>query len=199
MCPSNAYDNGLGTCVCQNGYFFQNKVCVLGKPCETGSTRQADGSCKCNEGLKNYGGYCSKCPKGAIWSEQTNSCIHVCGQNSAFDKSVNKCVCNPGFGMLNGVCDACPSNYFISSGYCVTCPVNSVLKNGKCECNQGYFTNEFGICSRKCGTNEEYDQANHQCVCIKGLGKVSGVCTVCPPGSKPTADGSGCSSCKVNE
>ena len=181
----------MGTCVCQKGYFFQNKVCVLGEPCATGSTRQADGSCKCDAGLKNYGGFCSRCPKGSIWSENPGKCFHVCGQNSAFDTAANKCVCNPGFGLLNGVCDSCPSGYFISSGYCVTCPVNSVLNSASdtCECNQGYYTNQFGVCARKCGTNEEYDQGFHKCMCLKGLGRVNGACTVCPNGSKPAANG----------
>ena len=48
MCPSHAYDNGLGTCVCQSGYFYSNSQCILGTPCGSGSTRQADGSCKCD-------------------------------------------------------------------------------------------------------------------------------------------------------
>jgi hypothetical protein len=155
VCGSNSYDNGLGTCVCQSGFFFSNYACVAGTPCAAGSTRQADGSCKCDAGLTNYGGYCSKCPNGAIFSSQSNSCIYVCGQNSAYDQGSAKCVCNSGYGLLNGVCDQCPSGYFVSAGYCVTCPVNSVynLKTLRCDCSDGYYTNQVGICTKKCGTN----------------------------------------------
>ena len=200
-CPSNAYDNGLGTCVCQSGYYFMNSACVQGTPCGAGSTRQADGSCACNAGYTNYGGVCSRCPSGAIYSTQSQSCIHVCGQNSIYDTSVAKCVCTSGYGILNGVCNICPSNYFISSGYCVTCPVNSVLSKttNKCECSEGFYTNQAGICARKCGTNELYDNNSGLCLCINGLARVNGVCTVCPSGSTPTADGSSCNMCGANE
>jgi len=83
----------------------------------------------------------------------------------------------------------------------VTCPVNSIYnpKTTNCDCQGGFYTNQFGICTRKCGTNEVYDNSNGQCVCIQGLGRVSGICTVCPSGSTPTADGSSCNMCGTNE
>lgn len=200
-CPANAYDNGLGTCVCSSGFYFDGKQCTQGTPCPSGSTRQADGTCKCDAGLTNYGGYCSRCPNGAIWSAQTQTCIFVCGQNSVYNATVGSCVCNPGFGLSNGQCSICPNNYYISQGYCVTCPVNSVYNQAKntCECRNGYFTNELGICTQKCNTNEVYSPASQQCVCLQGLGRINGACTVCPSGSVATADGSGCSTCGANE
>jgi len=199
-CPSNSYDNGLGTCVCNSGYYFSNQGCIQGSPCPSNSTRQADGSCKCNAGLTNYNGFCSKCPSGALWSSQSNTCIFVCGQNSIYNSSVNACVCNPGYGILSGQCQTCPNSYFISNGYCVTCPVNSAPNptTNNCDCLTGFYTNQYGICTQKCGTNEIYDTNSQQCLCLQGLGRVNGVCTVCPAGSKPTSDGSACSVCNVN-
>lgn len=199
VCPANSYDNGLGTCVCSTGYYFDGSQCLSGAPCPSGSTRQADGSCKCNAGLTNYNGFCSRCPQGAIWSDSTKVCIFVCGQNSVYSQNVSSCVCISGFGLMNGVCSVCPSNYFISQGYCVTCPVNSVLNAIKntCDCQSGYYTNQFGICSKKCSTNEVYDSSSQQCSCLAGLGRINGVCTVCPTGTQVVGDS--CSSCSQNE
>lgn len=83
----------------------------------------------------------------------------------------------------------------------MTCPVNSRLNAAtrNCDCVEGFFTNQFGICTEKCGTNEVYDPATQRCSCIKGLGRISGRCTVCPTGTQPTADGSSCSNCGLNE
>lgn len=67
-CPPFSHNNGLGVCVCQSGYFYAEEKCMEGTPCQASSTRQADGSCQCNAGLTNYGGICSRCPNGAIWS-----------------------------------------------------------------------------------------------------------------------------------
>lgn len=100
---------------------------------------------------------------------------------------------------MNGVCTSCPNNYFISQGYCVTCPVNSALNKAKntCDCVDGYYTNQFGICTKKCGTNEAYDPSVQQCKCLSGLGRINGVCTVCPSGTQVA--GEVCSSCAENE
>lgn len=200
-CPANSYDNGLGTCVCSTGFYFDGQQCTQGTPCPAGSTRQSDGTCKCDAGLTNYGGYCSRCPNGAIWSAQTQSCIFVCGQNSVYNSTVGSCVCNPGYGLINSQCSICPNNYYISQGYCVTCPVNSAYNQAKntCDCLNGYFTNELGICTQKCSTNEVYSVSLQRCVCMQGLGRINGACTICPSGSVATADGSGCSSCDANE
>lgn len=187
--------------MCNAGFYFSTQGCVQGAPCPANSTRQANGSCKCDDGLTNYNGFCSKCPSGALWSSQTNSCIFVCGQNAIYSNSANSCVCNPGYGILNSQCQACPNNYFISNGYCVTCPVNSALNpsSNNCDCLTGFYTNQAGICTQKCGTNEDYDPISQQCACLSGLGRVNGVCTVCPAGSRPAADGSSCSICGNNE
>ena len=101
---------------------------------------------------------------------------------------------------MGGVCQACPANYFVSNGYCVTCPVNSKFNAGtnNCDCESGFYTNQFGICTQKCGTNEEYNADTHQCQCLKGLGRIQGRCTVCPPGSHASPDGSSCSHCSAN-
>ena len=142
-CPLNSYDNGLSTCVCNTGYYFSGQGCIQGTPCPANSTRQADGSCKCDAGLTNYNGFCSKCPFGALWSSQSNTCIFVCGQNSIYNTSVGSCVCNPGYGLQDGQCQICPSNYFISNGFCVTCPINSQInpRTNSCDCLPGFFTN----------------------------------------------------------
>ena len=175
--------------------------CQAGKPCGTNQIRAADGGCSCVPGFTNYNSVCSKCPSGAFWSSASSKCIHVCGQNSAYNMQAAKCICLDGFGLIGGLCQACPRNYFVSNGYCVTCPVNSQFNanSGNCDCNNGFYTNEFGICSRKCGTNELYNPDTHQCECIKGLGRISGKCTVCPPGTQATIDGSSCSNCGANE
>jgi hypothetical protein len=72
-----------------------------------------------------------------------------------------------------------------------------VTKN--CDCLTGFFTNQYGICAQKCSTNQVYNSATQSCICIQGLAIVNGVCQVCPSGSTPTANGLGCSTCKVNE
>lgn len=200
-CGANSYDNGLGICVCNSGYFFSNGACVVGAPCVVNSHRNADGSCSCDAGFTNYTGVCSKCPQGALWSSSVGKCIFVCGQNSAYSASANACVCNPGFGLFSGSCQTCPVGYFISNGYCVTCPVNSAYNSAtqNCDCLSGFFTNQWGVCARKCGTNEVYNGATQNCSCLQGLGRVNGACQICPAGSTPTADGNACSTCGINQ
>jgi proprotein convertase subtilisin/kexin type 5 len=169
--------------------------------CGANAVKKADGTCACAAGFTNYNGICSKCPQGALWSSSANKCVYVCGQNSLYSTAASACVCNPGFGLLNNVCQQCPLNYFISNNYCVTCPLNAAYNSAtkNCECASGFFTNQFGLCTRKCGTNEVYDSSIQDCNCIKGLGRINGACQVCPAGSTPAADGSGCSNCKANE
>lgn len=142
-CGANSYDNGLGVCVCNAGFYKSGNDCVQGTPCGVNSVRRADGSCQCLPGFTNYNGVCSQCPPGAFWSSASNRCVFVCGQNSAYSATANACVCLSGFGLMGGLCQVCPSNYFISNGYCVTCPVNSNYnsKTANCDCNNGFFTN----------------------------------------------------------
>ena len=188
-------------CICSIGFFQEGAKCVKGKPCPVNTIKAANGSCDCKPGFKNYGGICSQCPPGAFWSSASQKCVFVCGQNSAYSTAANACKCLDGFGLMGGLCQECPANYFVSNGYCVTCPVNSKFNaaTNNCDCNSGYFTNQFGICTQKCGTNEEFNPATHKCGCIKGLGRISGVCTVCPPGTQAAVDGSSCSNCGPNE
>ena len=143
QCAANSHDNGLGTCVCNDGFYFSNNVCVAGAPCPANSRRVSADKCECNEGYNQYEGVCSRCPPGALWSSVVSRCIYVCGQNSAYSTQAGKCACNPGFGLLNGMCQVCPQNHFISNGYCVTCPLHSVYNthSKRCECNSGFFTN----------------------------------------------------------
>jgi len=199
-CGANSYDNGLGVCVCNTGSYFSNGACVVGAPCVGNAKRNADGTCSCEAGYTNFTGVCSKCPQGALWSSSANKCIWVCGQNSAYSASANACVCNPGYALLSGSCQSCPEGYFISNGYCVTCPINSAYNTAtkNCDCLSGFFTNQFGICARRCGTNEVYNSATQTCSCVLGLGRINGVCQICPSGSTPTADGNACSTCKPN-
>ena len=165
------------------------------------TVRNADGTCNCLPGYTNYNGICSQCPPGAFWSSAAKTCVYVCGQNAVFSDSIKACQCLAGYGLMGGLCQVCPDNYFVSNGYCVTCPVNSKYnkQSGNCDCNSGYFTNQYGICTQKCGTNEVYDASVGTCVCYQGLGRINGVCTVCPSGTQATADGSSCSNCGQNE
>jgi hypothetical protein len=95
---------------------------------------------------------------------------------------------------MGSQCQQCPSGYFINNGYCVTCPFNSVYNDNTqtCDCVTGFFTSQSGVCAPKCATNEVYDINLLSCVCLEGLGRINGVCTICPTGTQPTADGSGC-------
>lgn len=200
-CGSNSYNNGLGICVCSQGFYLQNGQCVSGSPCSANSHRNTDGTCVCDSGYTNYSGVCSKCPQGAFWSSSSNQCVFVCGQNSAYSSAAGACVCNSGYGLFGGACQLCPTGYFVISGYCVTCPVNSAYSSvsGKCDCQLGYFTNQWGICTQKCGTNEAYNSLTQSCGCLQGLGRVNGTCQLCPSGSTPASDGSSCSICGVNQ
>ena len=198
-CGPNSFNNGLGVCVCNAGFFFENNSCVAGIQCGANS-RAVNGSCVCDSGFSLVGGVCSRCPQGALWSSSANQCIFVCGQNSAYSASERACVCNPGFGLHGGSCQVCPQGYFISDGYCVTCPINSAYSSASrsCECLSGFFTNQWGICARRCLTNEVYNTTTQTCVCLQGLGRVNGACQICPAGSTPTPDGSACSACRAN-
>jgi hypothetical protein len=200
-CGPNSYNNGLGVCVCNQGSYFSNNACVVGVQCGANSQLASNGSCACNQGFTNYGGVCSQCPPGALWSSAASQCIFVCGQNSAYSATAKACACNPGYGLLGSSCQTCPNNYFISNGYCVTCPVNSVYNPAtqSCSCLAGFFTNQWGICAQLCGTNQVYNSATQACSCLQGLAKVNGACQICPAGSTPLPDGSACSACKVNE
>jgi len=200
-CQANSFDNGLGYCVCNQGYYLSGGVCVAGTPCPANSTRQSNGSCVCNAGLTNYSNFCSQCPAGALWSSVSSKCIFVCGQNAVYSTTSNACVCQSGYGLLSGVCQQCPNGYFVTNGYCVTCPLfssyNSVSKS--CECQTGYYTNPSGICVKTCGTNEVYSNDAQACICVNGLGRVNGACQVCPAGSTPTTNGASCSFCDDNQ
>lgn len=171
---------------------------MKGAPCPANSTRQTDGTCKCDAGLSSYNGVCSKCPVGALWSSSVNKCIFVCGQNAAFNTASNACACLPTFGMIQGICQQCPSNYYVANGYCVTCPVSSTYnpKSTQCECNSGFQTSPSGICQKKCNTNEVFNQA--ACQCVTGLGRINGTCQICPSGSSLSADGT-CNTCGANQ
>ena len=187
--------------MCNSGYYQLGSSCVQGQQCGANSVKKADGSCTCAPGFTNYNGVCSQCPPGAFFSSASSRCVFVCGQNAVYSAAANACICVSGYGLFSGQCQQCPSNYFISNGYCVTCPVNSAYnpKTLSCDCASGYFTNQFGICTQKCGTNEVYNMTTMDCRCLQGLGRVNGVCTVCPIGTQPTADGSSCSICGANQ
>ena len=38
-CKANSYDNGLGICVCNQGYYNQNGECVFGTICPQNSIK----------------------------------------------------------------------------------------------------------------------------------------------------------------
>jgi hypothetical protein len=92
-CPANSYDNGLGTCICDLGFYKDTKTqsCVKGTPCPPSSTRNINGTCTCDAGLTMYNGSCAKCPLGAIWDTNTTKCLYVCGQNANYNHSSQKC------------------------------------------------------------------------------------------------------------
>ena len=191
QCPPGSHSDGVGSCVCETGYYMKDGQCVKQEPCPSHQIQKADGSCGCDVGLKDYGGYCAKCPRGAMWSSASGRCFYVCGQNSIYSTQAGKCVCNPGFGLMGKTCQVCPKGHFVSQGYCVTCPLNSHYssQDGKCHCQEGYYTDEYGVCQQKCSTNEVYDMSTRQCKCVQGLGKINGACSICPAGSRPTSDG----------
>ena len=76
----------------------------------------------------------------------------------------------------------CPEGFHAADGYCVTCAIRSKYNriSKACECESGYFLNEYGICSFKCGQNEVYSERLSRCVCVQGLGKVNNACQLCP-------------------
>ena len=200
-CGANSYDNGLGFCVCNTGFYkATNGSCVSGTPCPPSSSRNAQGFCICDAGLTLYSDYCAKCPLGAIFDNTTKKCVYVCGENSAYNDAQKKCLCLTGYGIFNKICAKCPPNYFIQNNYCVTCPVNSVYSSTtkKCECADGFLLSKDGICTKKCGNNEVYNVKSGNCDCFAGLGRVKGVCQICSTGTSPAADGA-CGACGVNQ
>ncbi len=126
--------------------------------------------------------------------------MYVCGENSAYDDIQKKCVCLTGYGITNKVCAKCPANYFVQNNYCVTCPLNSALNptSKKCECSEGFLLSKDGVCIKKCANNEVYNVKTGNCDCFSGLGRVNGVCQICPTGTNPGTDGK-CGACGVNQ
>jgi hypothetical protein len=155
-CGANSYDNGLGFCVCNSGFYkATNGSCVAGSACPPSSTRNSQGTCVCDAGLTMYGDYCAKCPLGAIFDNTTKKCVYVCGENSAYDATAQRCGCLSGYAIYNKVCGKCPANYFIQNNYCVTCPVNAVYSSTtkKCDCAEGFLLSRDGVCTKKCANN----------------------------------------------
>lgn len=155
-CGANSYDNGLGFCVCNSGFYkATNGSCLAGTPCPPSSSRNEKGECVCDAGLTKYADYCAKCPLGAIFDNATQKCVYVCGENSAYNTVQQKCLCLTGYGITNKVCAKCPANYFVQNNYCVTCPVNSILSSTtkKCECADGFLLSKEGVCVKKCANN----------------------------------------------
>lgn len=98
------------------------------------------------------------------------------------------------------MCSICPTNFFIFSNYCVTCPVNSAYNTAlkKCECQAGFILNSKGFCVKRCANNEVFNTANSKCECVTGLGRVNGVCQICPSKQSPNLEGN-CAECGTNQ
>ena len=94
----------------------------------------------------------------------------------------------------------CPTRYFVQNNYCVTCPINSEVNSTtlKCVCSEGFLLGRDGFCAKKCTNNEVYNIKTGACDCLTGLGKVNGVCQICPTGTTPNASGI-CGPCGVNQ
>ena len=105
-----------------------------------------------------------------------------------------------GYGIIGGSCGICPTSFWVQNNYCVTCTINSLynFNTKKCECSEGYSLNKNGICTKNCANNEVYNIISTTCDCVTGLGRVNGVCQVCPAGSSVNANGT-CAACGLNQ
>jgi hypothetical protein len=198
-CPSNSVNNGLGVCIClQPSQILINSSCQSACP----SNQQWNGSaCVCSSQLTYLAsnGSCEPlCSQGRFWDPNSQTCIAVCGVNMVFDSRQQKCVCNPGFGIgMNGQCEQCSYGFQNINGYCVTCPAHAAFSPmGTCECESGYAADRSGICVPKCQPLEMFNAATTRCDCRSGLGRVAGVCTLCPSGTYLV--GELCSNCPAN-
>lgn len=198
-CPENSINNGLGVCICtQPNYQLINNTC---QPISCPTSQRWNGTaCVCPDNfVTNPSGSCTpRCANGSLWLANNQSCLVICGINSAFDAVQQRCVCIPGFGVgVGGVCQQCSNNHYVLNGYCVTCPANSIqAPQGLCKCKEGYALNFDGTCSPKCEGLEFYDPQTNRCDCLRGLGRINRVCTVCPPSTFLV--GQTCSNCPAN-
>lgn len=208
-CPLNEYDNGMGSCQCDEGY-----------------TRDEGGTCQmdvlvCGENQYDDGFGSCQCNEGYAWNSDTSMCeyVVVCGENQ-YDDGTGMCVCNEGFHMEGDVCvqdPVCGVNKYYNGGGCVcndgyvpdvagdNChyPPNCLANEqedgyGNCECMGGYQRDGSGMCTLiviTCGENEQ--NISDVCTCVSGYERdVSGVCVQivsCPENQH--LDGSGMCAC----
>ena len=58
--------------------------------------------------------------------------------------------------------------------------------------------NRTGLCQKSCGNNEVYNSVTGNCDCYSGLGRLNGVCQICPSNFALSADGN-CIICGANQ
>lgn len=184
-CPLNSYDNGLGSCVCIANFTLINNTCRPANSCPLNSQLIGD-QCVCNAGFIRVDNFCSRCQAGAFWSTSVQKCIFVCGENSKYNTTSNRCECLPGYGIGKGrVCEVCSGQFHLFNGYCVVCPrMSQTDARGACQCLNGFITTADGTCSPKCRSTEVYDIGSTSCVCKEGFFRIgNGQCTPCPAGT----------------
>lgn len=98
-CPSNSFNNGLGVCVCQQGYYNSSGVCQISSFCPVNSKLLANGTCLCNQGYFNISNYCLKCQPGQYYDQNNLVCVQYCGINSIYNNLTKSCQCITGYGI----------------------------------------------------------------------------------------------------
>lgn len=89
-CPSPAFPDSYGNCVCPNGNNWDGFKCAPPVVCPERSTfNSATSSCKCINSNENLiGGVCKPCGENSVWKQ-------------------GECVCLTGFFNIGGVCRPC--------------------------------------------------------------------------------------------
>lgn len=86
------------------------------------------------------------------------------------------------------------------NGFCAACPIGSTYntQTTKCVCKEGYVF-EGNFCKLQCSQNEVFSKAQNKCVCSPGLGRINGICQVCPVQSIDPTTEKCLNVCKSNE
>ncbi|CAL5986102.1 Conserved_hypothetical protein [Hexamita inflata] len=219
-CPDSSsfsVENGVGICLCANGFGLQNGACVS---CPT--AQAVAGHCLCADRSFNWTADATCKTKTTCLDTQILNDYDQCETcNAATPDATRKtCVCaSKQQSYVQGACayKTCPNaNEFVSkiTGECKSCPAQATANHLSCECaaNQVFSDQETCTCDLysishngqciKCPGNAPAD--NNKCVCdVTGAvfnpdTKVCGcqsnqfvssnTCTTCPAGSLPSKD-----------
>jgi len=156
-CPANSINNGLGYCICQQGFYNISGSCQAIQPCPLNSIRQSNGSCLCNQGYTNISNYCLQCQPGQYYDQVNSICVQNCGVNAFYNNITKACQCITNYGIKSGgICGLCLGpQYIIMNNYCVSCPLNQEYNSItlSCQCVNGYYMSSSGGCLYKCANN----------------------------------------------